>query len=194
MSVKAMSVEDRLIELGITLPEPAAPVANYVPYVISGSLVSISGQISVGPDGLITGKVGADLDEQAAAQAARLCAINIIAQLKAAAGGDYKMVTYDGGIYMPVFKAYPETAFGGEFETEADYRDPFVQELIKEKGGSIFWPPIRYSYNTINLDMPVPAPAPPSSENWSCHSSIQPGFVETTEISAIEIASPVSSS
>ena len=93
MSVQAMSVEDRLIELGITLPEPAAPVANYVPYVISGSLVSISGQISLGPDGLITGKVGADLDEQAAAQAARLCAINIIAQLKAAAGGDLGRVT-----------------------------------------------------------------------------------------------------
>ena len=76
------------------------------------------------------------------------------------------LVTYDGGIYMPVLQAYPETTFGGEFETEADYRDPFVQDLIKEKGGSIYWPPIRYSYNTINLNLPVPAPAPPSSENW----------------------------
>ena len=76
------------------------------------------------------------------------------------------LVTFDGGIYSPVFVAYPETAFGGEFETEADYRDPFVQNLIKEKGGSIYWPPIRYSYNTINLNMPVPAPAPPSRENW----------------------------
>ena len=76
------------------------------------------------------------------------------------------LVTYEGEIYSPVLKAYPETTFGGEFETEADYRDPFVQDLINEKGGSIYWPPIRYSYNTINLKLPVPAPAPPSSENW----------------------------
>jgi len=76
------------------------------------------------------------------------------------------LILYDGGVYSPVLKAYPETAFGGEFETEADYRDPFVQDLIREKGGSIFWPPVRYSYNTINLNLPVPAPAPPSSENW----------------------------
>ncbi len=76
------------------------------------------------------------------------------------------LVSYDGGYYTPVFKNYPETAFGGEFETETDYRDPFVQDLIKEKNGWILWPPIRYSYNTINLDLPVPAPAPPSEENW----------------------------
>jgi ABC-type microcin C transport system duplicated ATPase subunit YejF/ABC-type microcin C transport system permease subunit YejE len=76
------------------------------------------------------------------------------------------LVLYDGEIYSPVLTAYPETMFGGEFETEADYRDPFVTNLIKEKGGSIFWPPIHYSYNTINLNLPVPAPAPPSGENW----------------------------
>ena len=76
------------------------------------------------------------------------------------------LVTYDGGIYSPVLFAYPETKFGGEFETEADYRDPFVQDLIKEKGGSLYWPPVRYSYNTINLNLPVPAPAPPSTDNW----------------------------
>ncbi|MHA1165709.1 MAG: ABC transporter permease, partial [Alphaproteobacteria bacterium] len=76
------------------------------------------------------------------------------------------LILYDGGVYSPVLKAYPETAFGGEFETEADYRDPFVQELIEGKGGSIYWPLIRYSYNTINLNLPVPAPAPPSGENW----------------------------
>jgi len=76
------------------------------------------------------------------------------------------LVTFDGGIYMPVFVAYPETDFGGDFATEADYRDPFVQELIEEKGGTILWPLIPYSYDTINLDLPVPAPAPPSAENW----------------------------
>jgi microcin C transport system permease protein len=68
--------------------------------------------------------------------------------------------------YFPVFVAYPETAFGGDFETEADYRDPFLSELIAEKQGWMLWPPIRYSYATINYDLPVPAPAPPSAENW----------------------------
>jgi microcin C transport system permease protein len=72
------------------------------------------------------------------------------------------LITYDGGIYLPVVASYPETAFGGDFETEADYRDPYLQNLIAEKGGSIWWPPIRYSYNTINLNLPVPAPAPPT--------------------------------
>ena len=76
------------------------------------------------------------------------------------------IVNFDGGYYFPVFSVYTETEFGGEFETEADYRDPFVKELIEEKGGWILWPVIRYSYNTINLDLPVPAPAPPSAENW----------------------------
>jgi len=76
------------------------------------------------------------------------------------------VVTFQGGIYMPVFADYPETAFGGDFETATDYRDPFVQALIADAGGSMIWPPVRYSYRTINLNLPVPAPAPPSSENW----------------------------
>jgi microcin C transport system permease protein len=57
---------------------------------------------------------------------------------------------------------YPETAFGGEFETAADYRDPYLQKLIAEKGGGIVWPPIRFSYDTHNLDLPTPAPSPPT--------------------------------
>jgi microcin C transport system permease protein len=76
------------------------------------------------------------------------------------------LIKYDGGYYMPIFTTYPETTFGGEFKTEADYRDPFVQELIQNKGGWMVWPVIRYSYRTINLNLPVPAPAPPSPENW----------------------------
>ena len=75
------------------------------------------------------------------------------------------MLSYDGSLYAPVFFSYPETAFGGDFETEADYRDPYVKKLIEDKGW-ILWPPIRYSYNTINLDLTVSAPAPPSGENW----------------------------
>jgi len=75
------------------------------------------------------------------------------------------IVKYDGAFYAPVFKSYPETAFGGEFETEADYRDTYVQGLINEKGWMI-WPPIRYSYRTINYNLQVPAPSPPTTENW----------------------------
>ena len=75
------------------------------------------------------------------------------------------VVHFDNGFYFPVFKNYPETAFGGEFETEADYRDPFLENLINENGWMI-WPPIHFSYDTINYDLPVPSPAPPSSENW----------------------------
>jgi microcin C transport system permease protein len=76
------------------------------------------------------------------------------------------LVKYDGAFYMPIFKMYTEKQFGGEFETEADYRDPAVQQFIHEKGGWIVWPPIPYSYRTIKLDLPVPAPAPPSRDNW----------------------------
>ena len=75
------------------------------------------------------------------------------------------LVRYDNAFYWPVFNSYPETTFGGEFETETDYRDPFVRELIDEKGWAV-WPPIPYSYRTINYNLPVPAPAPPSAENW----------------------------
>ena len=75
------------------------------------------------------------------------------------------LVYYDSSFYFPVFKEYPETTFGGLFQTETEYRDPYVQELIKDKGW-ILWPPIRYSYDTINYNLDVPAPAPPSSENW----------------------------
>ncbi len=72
------------------------------------------------------------------------------------------LVEYDGGYYFPGFKAYPETTFGGDFETEADYRDPYLKKLIAEKGGWMVWPAIRYSYDTHNLDLPTPAPSPPT--------------------------------
>ncbi len=75
------------------------------------------------------------------------------------------LVRYDGAFYYPVLVAYPETTFGGEFATTADYRDPFVQDLIKDDGWMI-WPLIPYSYQTINYDLPSPAPSPPSMDNW----------------------------
>ncbi len=75
------------------------------------------------------------------------------------------LMRYDAEFYVPVFVSYPETTFGGDFPTEADYRDPFVAELIDDKGWMV-WPPIRYSYSTINYDLPTPAPSPPTAENW----------------------------
>jgi microcin C transport system permease protein len=68
----------------------------------------------------------------------------------------------NGKSYFPVFVTYPETAFGGDFETAADYRDPFLQDLVKKSGGYMLWPLIRYSYNTHNLDLPTPAPSKPT--------------------------------
>jgi len=73
-------------------------------------------------------------------------------------------VWYDGTPYFPVVADYPETTFGGDFPTAAVYRDPFVADLINEKG-FIVWPPVTFSYQTVNLDLPVPAPAPPSAVN-----------------------------
>ncbi len=72
------------------------------------------------------------------------------------------MVKYAGQYYFPALFTYAETAFGGEFETAADYRDPFVQKLIADSGGYMVWPPIRYSYDTHNLDLPTPAPSKPT--------------------------------
>lgn len=75
------------------------------------------------------------------------------------------LVSYKGDLFFPTFIAYPETTFDGDFETEADYRDPYVQELIDANGWAI-WPPIRFSYDTINYALPQPAPSPPMGENW----------------------------
>jgi microcin C transport system permease protein len=75
------------------------------------------------------------------------------------------LVKFEDSYYTPVFKMYPETTFGGFFETETDYRDPYVEELITDSGGWMVWPLIRFSYNTINRDIPVPAPSPPDSAN-----------------------------
>jgi len=75
------------------------------------------------------------------------------------------LVKYNNSYYAPVLNTYPETTFGGVFETEADYRDPAVQQLIEEKGWAI-WPMLRYSFQTPNLDLAVPVPSPPTKQNW----------------------------
>ena len=75
------------------------------------------------------------------------------------------LVYYDGQFYAPIFESYPETTFGGEFKTEADYRDPVVEKLIDQKGWMI-WPLIRYNYRSVAWDLPQPAPSPPDAEHW----------------------------
>src|ERR1700691_5013368 len=75
------------------------------------------------------------------------------------------LLKYDEHYYFPVFVSYPETTFGGEFETEARYRDAYVKNKIEANGWMIF-PLIPYSYNTINYNLDQPAPSPPSPENW----------------------------
>jgi len=81
-------IEQRLADLGITLPTPMAPVANYVPFVRSGNLLHISGQVSTDADGGVKGIVGQDVDFEAAVKGARLCGINLFAQMNAACDGD----------------------------------------------------------------------------------------------------------
>ena len=75
------------------------------------------------------------------------------------------LVYYDGAFYVPIFKTYAETTFGGEFETEADYRDPFVAELIHDQGWML-WPIVRYNHRTVAWELPTPAPSPPDAEHW----------------------------
>lgn len=85
-------IDQRLAELGVALPDAPAPAANYVPFVVSGGTIYVSGQISQGPEGLVRGRLGADLDVAAGAAAARACALALIAQAKKAAGGDLDRV------------------------------------------------------------------------------------------------------
>lgn len=89
-------VDRKLAELGITLPTPAAPVANYVSFVRTGNLVILSGQLCFGPDGKLAdvhkGKLGAEVSPETGQEAARLCAVNILALLKSAVGGDWDKV------------------------------------------------------------------------------------------------------
>ncbi|WP_424975816.1 RidA family protein [Dinoroseobacter sp. S124A] len=84
----ATTFEDRLAALGVTLPEAAAPAANYVPFVQVGDLVHVSGQLPMADGAMIKGKLGADLEAEAGAEAAKRCAINLLAQVRAACDGD----------------------------------------------------------------------------------------------------------
>ncbi len=113
-----MRIENRLKELDIVLPSPPAPVASYVPYVVSGNLVYISGQVTLAADGLkYVGTVGKELSLEDGKAAARLCAVNVIAQAKAACGGDLdrvrrvvKVTVFVNAV--PGFAQHPEVANG----------------------------------------------------------------------------------
>lgn len=74
------------------------------------------------------------------------------------------LVSYEGGLYFPILTQYPETTFGGDFATPADYRDPFVAENIEARGWML-WPPIRFSYGTVNSRIDGPVPSPPTLTN-----------------------------
>ena len=88
------SYEETLAELGLTIPEVAAPVANFVPYVVTGNLVYVSGQIPI-EDGKIdfVGKLGRDFDVEQGREAARLCALNVLSVIRRACGGDLDRVS-----------------------------------------------------------------------------------------------------
>lgn len=110
-------IEQRLADLGITLPTPTAPIANYVPFVRSGSLVHVSGQVSTDADGGIKGTVGVDVDLETAIKGARMCGINLLAQLRVAADGDLdriKRVVKLGGFVQagPDFFDIPKVVNG----------------------------------------------------------------------------------
>ena len=90
-------------------------------------------------------------------------AISMVSELVA---NDQPLLIWDEGrFYFPMVATYTETDFGGDFDFPANYRDPYFQELLGE-GSWILWPPIPFSYSTINYDLPSPAPSPPTTENW----------------------------
>lgn len=114
----ASKIDARLKELNIALPIPPAPVASYVPYVVAGSLVYVSGQVTIAEGGLkYVGAVGKDLTLEDGQAAARLCGINVVAQLKVACGGDLDRVRrcVKLGVFVnaiPGFSQHPEVANG----------------------------------------------------------------------------------
>lgn len=111
-------IETKLADRGLSLPNAPAPAANYIPFVVTGKLIFVSGQISIAADGaLITGKVGADLDTAAGARAAERCALGLLAQAKAACGGDFsklkRVVKLTGFVNStPTFSEQPKVING----------------------------------------------------------------------------------
>jgi len=112
-----LHIANRLAQLGITLPDLTAPVANYVPFVRSGRIVQISGQLARSGETIIKGRVGVDLTLEQGQAAARLCAINLLAQFRAACGGDLdrvvRVMRLGGYVQVgPEFDAIPSVING----------------------------------------------------------------------------------
>lgn len=122
-------IAKRLAELGVTLPDAPAPAANYVPFVVAGGLVYVSGQISQDANGLILGKLGRELDVAAGAEAAKTCALGLVAQAKKAAGGDLdrlRVVKLTGFVNStPDFTDQPKVINGAS---------DFLVQLFGDKG------------------------------------------------------------
>ena len=123
-------IEAKLATLGVTLPDAPAPAANYVPFVVDGNTVYVSGQISSGPDGLITGKLGAGVSIEDGAAAARSCAISLLAQLKVACGGDIDQL--DRVIKLTAF--VNSTADFTEQPKVVNGASDFLVEALGDKG------------------------------------------------------------
>ena len=123
-------IESRLAKLGVVLDVPPAPAANYVPFVITGNQVFVSGQISQDESGFITGKLGSDLTVDEGAAAAKTCAVALLAQLKAATGGDMdrlvRVVKLVGFVNSPLdFTDQPKVINGAS---------NFLMEALGDKG------------------------------------------------------------
>ncbi|HZG34180.1 MAG TPA: RidA family protein [Sphingopyxis sp.] len=123
-----MDIAAKLADLGLTLSQPAAPVAAYVPVVEHGGLLHISGQLPFRDGALVTGRLGTDLDEAAGYDAARLCAVMLTAQIGQAVGGDWSRVEriVKLGVYVsssPDFTAQPKVANGASELMEALFGD-----------------------------------------------------------------------
>lgn len=126
----AGQIEAKLAEMGVTLPDATAPAANYVPYVQVGETLYVSGQLPTAPDGLVTGKLGRDIDVDAAAKAARLCAINLLVQVKAACGGDLDRL--EQVVKLTAF--VNSTPDFGEQHLVANGATDFLVELLGDAG------------------------------------------------------------
>ena len=125
-----MSIEARLAELGVTLPDAPAPAANYVPYVQVGDILYVSGQISSNDAGMIKGKLGDDMQAEAGAEAAKACAISLLAQVKAACMGDMeslvRVIKLTGFVNStPDFGDQPKVINGAS---------DFLVEALEERG------------------------------------------------------------